>query len=134
MILALAKSLRVLIVLFKVEAVAFTKLTVAELAAVTVEYARPIRGNIAEEVVKLEKLHPDKIIWVVGGAEILEECRALYDRIYLTHFKGNFRIDTKVNLKSLLSACRFKYASADPKDNCTFVEYEPLFKRPARST
>jgi dihydrofolate reductase len=94
-----------------------------------VEHARPIRGNIAEEVLKLEKMYPNKIIWVVGGAEILEECHALYDRIYLTHFKGNFRIDTKVNLKSMLAGYQFKEASADPKDNCTFVIYESIFKR-----
>jgi dihydrofolate reductase len=95
----------------------------------SVEHATAIKGNIVDEVLALEKLHPNKIIWVVGGAEILEQCRELYDRIYLTHFKGNYRIDTKVNLKSLLSAYYFKEASADPNDNCTFVVYESIFKR-----
>lgn len=94
-----------------------------------VQHARPIKGNIAEEVKRLEKMHPNQTIWVVGGAEILEQCRDLYDRIYLTHFKGNFRIDTKVNLKSVLSGYRVVRASADPKENCTFLVYESIFKR-----
>jgi dihydrofolate reductase len=94
-----------------------------------IEHARPIKGDIVEEVSKLEKMYPNKTIWVVGGADILEQCRDLYDRIYLTHFKGNFRIDTKVDLKSILTGYQIKQASADPKDNCTFVVYESIFKR-----
>ena len=96
--------------------------------------AATIRGNIADEVLKLEARHPDQIVWVVGGAEIIEQCDGIFDRLYLTHIKGSYKIDTRVNLKGLLSACRFRRASAAPDDNCTFVEYEPLFKRPARST
>ena len=96
--------------------------------------AGTIRGNIANEVLNLEARHPDKIIWVVGGANIIEQCDGIFDRLYLTHVKGSYKIDTRVNLKSLLSPCRFRYASASPKDNCTFVEYEPLFKRTRTST
>ena len=96
--------------------------------------AGTIKGDIANEVLKLEKKHPDKIIWVVGGAEIIEQCEGIFDRLYLTHIKGSYKIDTRVNLKGLLSACRFRHASAAPKDNCTFVEYEPLFRRIKAST
>lgn len=91
--------------------------------------AGTIRGNIADEVLKLEAKHPDKTIWVVGGAEIIEQCDGIFDRLFLTHIKGSYKIDTRINLKSLLSACRFRYASAAPNDNCTFVEYEPVFRR-----
>jgi dihydrofolate reductase len=93
-----------------------------------------IKGDIAHEILKLESQHPDKIIWVVGGAEIIEQCDGIFDRLYLTHIKGSYKIDTRVNLKSLLAPCRFRYASAAPEDNCTFVEYEPIFRRTTRST
>ena len=96
--------------------------------------AGTIRGNIGDEVLKLESQHPDQIIWVVGGADVIEQCDGIFDRLYLTHIRGSYKIDTRVNLKGLLSACRFRYASAAPDDNCTFVEYEPLFKRPKTST
>jgi dihydrofolate reductase len=91
--------------------------------------ARVIKGDISEELLSLEKVHHDKTIWVIGGAEILEQCRDLYDRIYLTHFKGSYKIDTKVNLKTILSTYRMVSATANPADNCTFVTYESLFKR-----
>ena len=94
-----------------------------------VDYAMHISGNIPEQVLKLESLYPEKIIWVVGGADILEQCKNLYDRIYLSHFKGNFRTDTRVNLKSMLSGYRFIEADANPNDNFTVVVYESIFRR-----
>jgi dihydrofolate reductase len=94
-----------------------------------VTHARVIKGDLEEEIIKLKRTHPDKTIWVVGGAEILEQCKDLYDRIYLTHIKGAYKIDTKVDLKSILSGYRMVEASAEPHNNCTFVVYESIFKR-----
>lgn len=88
-----------------------------------------ISGDIASEVLKIEQAHPDKIIWVVGGSEIIEQCQDLYDNIYLTHVKGSYKIDVKVNLKGLLSGRLMRYASSAPEDNCTFVRYESIFRR-----
>jgi dihydrofolate reductase len=88
-----------------------------------------ISGDLAEEVVKLQKNYPNKTIWVIGGADILSQCRDLYDRIYLTHFKGAYRTDTKIDLRAALTGYRMVSATAAPQDNCTFVVYESIFKR-----
>ena len=88
-----------------------------------------VKGNLQEEVVKIKRNHPNKTIWVVGGSDILAQCKDMYDRIYLTHFKGSYRIDTKVDMKSILSGYRMVSASAAPQDKCTFVVYESIFKR-----
>jgi dihydrofolate reductase len=92
-------------------------------------YATPIKGNLYDEVIKIKNANPTKIIWVIGGAEILNQCRDLYDKIYLTHFKGSYKIDTRIDLKSLLSEYRMTNATANPNSNCTFVIYESIFKR-----
>ena len=88
-----------------------------------------ISGNIVEEVLKLEKIHPEKTIWVTGGADILNECRDLYDEIHLTHFKGSYKIDTRIDLKSFLSGFTMEYASVAEDIQSTFIRYEPIFKR-----
>ena len=88
-----------------------------------------IKGDVANEILKLEQDNPTKTIWVIGGADILEQCESIYDRIYLTHFKGSYRADTKINLKLLLSGRLMRSASAAPEDNCTFVVYESIFRR-----
>jgi dihydrofolate reductase len=88
-----------------------------------------ISGNIAEEVLKLEKIHSGKTIWVVGGADILNECRDLYDAIHLTHFKGSYKIDTRIDLKSFLSGFTMEHASVAEDIQSTFIRYEPIFGR-----
>lgn len=88
-----------------------------------------IKGDIVNKILEIEKANPTKTVWIIGGADILEQCESIYDRIYLTHIKGAYKIDTKINLKSLLSGRLMHSASADPNDNCTFVVYESIFRR-----
>ena len=91
-------------------------------------------GNIVDQILQLEQANPDRIVWIIGGADVLEQCESIYDRIYLTHVKGVYKIDTKINLKSLLSGRLMRSASAAPKDNCTFVVYESIFRKSRPST
>jgi dihydrofolate reductase len=88
-----------------------------------------ISGDLKTEILKLETVHKDKIIWVVGGPDVLEQCDGIFDRLYLTHYKGSYKIDTKLNLKNFLSGWSQKTATADPNTNFTTVVYESLFKR-----
>jgi dihydrofolate reductase len=88
-----------------------------------------ISGNMKEEILALEKKHPGKTIWVIGGPELLAQCDGIFDRLYLTHYKGSFKIDTRINLKTFLSGWSQKSATADPTTNFTTVIYEGLFKR-----
>lgn len=94
-----------------------------------VTYAGRITGDINQELLKLEAHHPDQTIWVVGGPNILEQCAGIFDRIYLTHIRGSYKVDTKINLKTFLSGWRPVSASAAPNTNCTLTVYENLFKR-----
>jgi dihydrofolate reductase len=93
-----------------------------------------ISGNINEELLEIEKRYPDKTIWVIGGANLLEQCDGIFDKLYLTHFKGSYKIDTKLNLKSFLSGWNPIRATAPANNNCTFVIYENIFKRSKSST
>jgi dihydrofolate reductase len=96
--------------------------------------AATIKGNIKKEILTLESQHPDKIIWVIGGANLLEQCDGIFDRLYLTHFKNSYKIDTKVNLKTFLSGWNPIMAVAPANNNCTFVVYENIFARSKSST
>lgn len=94
-----------------------------------IELAGRISGNIVEQVLAVEQQHPDKTIWVIGGPEIIESCQDLFDRIYLTYFKGSYKVDTKIDLGAVLKG--FKPVRADvAKDfQSTQVIYESIFKR-----
>lgn len=88
-----------------------------------------ISGDMKEEILALEKKHPGKTIWVIGGPELLAQCDGIFDRLYLTHYKGSYKIDTRINLKTFLSGWSQKSATADPTTNFTTVIYESLFRR-----
>lgn len=93
-----------------------------------------IEGDIVERVLALEQQHPDRIIWVIGGPAILEACVDIFDQIHLTHFKGSYKIDTKINLKSFLTGFSIRAADVAPDFKSTFIRYEPLFSRVKTST
>lgn len=96
-------------------------------------FTATIRGDMQEEILKIEQRHPDKIVWIIGGPELLDQCHGLFDRLYLTHHKGSYKIDTRINLKKFLAGWEPKSAVADPTQNFTTVIYESLFKRTTRS-
>ena len=97
------------------------------------QHTAVIKGDMKEALLELERKHPKQTIWVVGGPELLEQCGEVFDRLYLTHYKGSYKIDTKLNLKKFLTGWSPKTATADPNTNFTTVIYESLFKRIARS-
>lgn len=93
-----------------------------------------IKGDLVQEILELEKRHPDKTIWIIGGSNLLEQCSGLFDHIYLTHFKGSFKVDTKINLKTFLIGWQPVRAEVAPDFSFTLIKYENLFKRSTGST
>jgi dihydrofolate reductase len=94
-----------------------------------VTYAMPFSGDIKEKLLKLESAHQDKTIWVIGGAELLQESRSLLDRIYLTHIKGSYKVDTRMYVKEFLAGFSPVRATVSKDFNSTFTVYESIFKR-----
>jgi dihydrofolate reductase len=94
-----------------------------------VNYGVGIKGDLAQQVLKIEQHHADKIIWVIGGANVLEQCADIFDNIYLTHFKGSYKIDTKINLKSILLGWQPVRADVATDFQSTMVKYANIFKR-----
>lgn len=84
-----------------------------------------IRGDdICEQIQQIAQAYPDKTVWIIGGANILDQTRDLIDEIYLTHFKGSYRVDTRVDLKKYLLGFTPKSASVSEDRQCTWVIYK----------
>jgi len=99
-----------------------------------VSYAGHVTGDLLTILPDLEQRHSDKIIWVIGGSAILEQCSKLYTRIYLTSMPGSYKVDTRIQIKTLLSGFRAISARKPLNANCTFITYENLFKFPTASS
>jgi dihydrofolate reductase len=92
-----------------------------------IKHHNVIKGDIKNALLELERANPNKTIWVVGGSLIIEQCADLLDEIRLTHHKSSYKVDTRIDLKRLLSGWQMRSASSG--NNCAFVTYAPLFAR-----
>jgi dihydrofolate reductase len=95
--------------------------------------AGSIQGDIVDQVLQLEQQYPDRKIWVTGGPRLIESCINILDSVYLTHFKGSFKIDTKMELKTFLTGFIPVRAEVAADFQSTLVKYEPIFKRTTTS-
>ena len=86
-------------------------------------------GDICENLLRLEQLHADKDIFVIGGPELLESSKNLLDRVYLTHVKGSYKVDTRMYVKEFLTGFHPVRAQVSKDFNSTFIIYESVFKR-----
>ena len=60
-----------------------------------------IQGNIADELIILEKNNLDKDIFIIGGPEIINQCFDLFKEFYLTRIYGNFECEKFIDLAQI---------------------------------
>lgn len=94
-----------------------------------VAYATPFSGDIADKLLDIERAHPDKTIFVIGGVDVIEAGKNLYDRVYCTHIKGSYRADSRMYVKEFLSGFTPVRAQVSKDFQSTFTVYESIFKR-----
>lgn len=87
---------------------------------------RTIRGDLIEQVRELERLFPKRIIWLIGGKEILEICRPLCNNLYITHVKGNYRSDVRMNLRDFTIGFSGWSACPSKDRTCNFMIYKNI--------
>jgi dihydrofolate reductase len=57
-----------------------------------------ISGDIAKEIINLEKSYLNKDIFVIGGPDIITQCFDLFKEFYLTKIYGNFNCEKFIDL------------------------------------
>lgn len=92
-------------------------------------HASTISGDVEQQVKHLETRHTGQTIWVIGGPNIIMSCLNILDEIHVTHFKGQYRADVRIDLKLLLRGYEMRSASVASDLQSTFIRYEPLFRR-----
>ena len=87
---------------------------------------KTFKGNIVENIKKIALDNPKKIIWIVGGPGILAETRDLVDEMYITHFKGQYHTDTRIDLRKYLSLTRAYSAMPSLDKKCNWTVYRNI--------
>lgn len=99
-----------------------------------VAHANPVCGDVQQQLLEIEARHPGQIVWVIGGVELLQSAQPLLDRVYLTHIKGSYKVDTRIALKEFLTGFRPVRAQVSRDYQSTFTTYESIFKRTQTSS
>ena len=60
-----------------------------------------LSGNIYKNLLTLNNKYKDKDIFIIGGAEILNQLFELIEEFYLTRIYGNFNCDKIIDLKKI---------------------------------
>jgi dihydrofolate reductase len=95
----------------------------------SVNYATAISGDLNQQLLSIEQTHPNKQIFVIGGVKLLETAKPLFDRVYISYFKGSFRHDVRINVKEFLVGFKPRRATVSKDCASTFTVYESIFKR-----
>ena len=85
---------------------------------------RTIRGDINASVKAIAAANPKKIVWIVGGPAILMETKDLVDEAHITHFKGQFKTDTQIDMRRYLSMFRAYGAAPSSDRKCSWMTYK----------
>jgi dihydrofolate reductase len=89
---------------------------------------RTIKGDVVQKIKEVQEIHYDKHIFIIGGKELIEKTSILFDNLYITHIKGNYRHDTKIQLDKFLLGFQARSARPSNDRSCTFMVYKNLFR------
>ena len=88
------------------------------------QMVRTIRGNLPEQIAGLQELWPDKNIWIIGGVNLLMQCRDITDYAYVTHRKGSFYSDTRLDMSDYFKGFRAQSARPSSDKMLNFTTYK----------
>ena len=60
-----------------------------------------LSGDILKSILNLSNKYENKDVYIIGGAEILNQLFDLIQEFYLTRIYGNFECDKHINLKKI---------------------------------
>ena len=87
---------------------------------------RTINGDIVSTIRVIAENNPHKTVWIIGGPEILLETKDLVDETHITHFKGQFRTDVKMDMKKYLALFQARSAGPSTDNLCTWMIYKNI--------
>ena len=87
---------------------------------------KTIRGDIVAAIQTIAKDNPKKTVWIIGGPQLLLDTKDLVDEAHVTHFKGQYRTDTQLDLKRYLSLFQARSACPSTDLKCNWTVYKNI--------
>lgn len=75
---------------------------------------------------ELQRIHSKQNIFIIGGVGLLEASRPLIDFAYVTHRKGNYRCETRMNMSDYVMGLRAISARPSTDKMLNFTVYKNI--------
>ena len=91
---------------------------------------RRLHGDYKQQIRELQTLFPDKKIFILGGPELIMDCKDLIDYAYVTHRKGVAHSDVRIDLRAFMTGMRITSSrpSADKMLNFSVYKNIDIFR------
>ena len=91
---------------------------------------RRLNENYKQQIKELQTIFPDKRIFILGGPELIMDCKDLIDYAYVTHRKGAAFSDVRIDLRSFMTGMRITSSrpSTDKMLNFSIYKNVDIFR------
>lgn len=83
-----------------------------------------LRGDVCEGLKHIEQSHPDKTVFVIGGANLLAQSKPVIECAYITKVPGRFLCDAILDLNEFLTG--FTLVHTIDLGTCKVEKYERI--------
>ena len=88
---------------------------------------KTIKGDdIKDQIVKIQNNFPKLHVWIIGGPNLLLQTKNIIDEIHITHVKGSYRNDCKLDLNKFLLGFRVTSANTSSDKTCNWLTYKNI--------
>jgi hypothetical protein len=67
---------------------------------------RRLSGDIKAQIKNIQNINPTKNVFILGGPDLIMDCKDLIDYAYVTHRKGAAFSDVRIDLRSFMTGMR----------------------------
>jgi dihydrofolate reductase len=97
---------------------------------INISSVRRLSGNYKSQIKNLQEIYPKKNIFIIGGPDIIMECKDLIDYAYVTHRKGAAFSDVRIDMRAFMTGMRITSSrpSTDKMLNFSIYKNVDIFR------
>ncbi len=93
-----------------------------------VPHAVTRRGDTVSIIKELQEAHPNKHIWVIGGADLLMETKDICEELWIAHRKGAYYTDVRIDMNRYLLGTRITSSAPNQSRTINWCIYKHIFR------
>jgi dihydrofolate reductase len=87
---------------------------------------KKLSGDYKDQIKTLQSVYPKKNIFILGGPEIIMDCKDLIDYAYITHRKGAAFSDVRIDLRAFMVGMRITSSRPSSDKMLNFSVYKNI--------